>query len=425
MKNKLHAELWDKMHYMFRNYNDRMVHLKIKYDKPIDLDTLKTVIICFFEKAPVLHSSFRASKINPYWEINKYSIDDILSVYDGDDADQKSDEFLTQYIPYDAKVQMKIGVFRNMDENTLCIIENHMCMDGGDMKYFIKELCRNYTNYKLSGISPVELKVGSRSYDLVYKDFNETEQALAKKLYKNLSATTDQHKFPLEKDSIKDRSFIVKKKISAELFNEVYTVGKKQNATINDILTAVFFFSLYEIAGFNKNESCGISCAIDLRRHMESTDNTGLTNQTAWMQCVIPNRGDNIFQTIEYVKNEIEKFKSDKFMGLYGIPLLKIAYTIMPYQISENVIKAGYSNPYIAMSNIGVLNPDELALCENKPIDAFMTGAVKYKPFVLLSVTSFNKELTLSMCIRGSEKDEETVKRFFEIYENNLKKIAE
>lgn len=43
-------------------------------------------------------------------------------------------------------------------------------------------------------------------------------------------------------------------------------------------------------------------------------------------------------------------------------------------------------------------------------IDGFMTGAVKYKPYVLLSATSLNGELTLSMCVRGNEKDKTVVK---------------
>ena len=30
-KKKLKAELWDKMHYLFRDYNDRMVHLELEY----------------------------------------------------------------------------------------------------------------------------------------------------------------------------------------------------------------------------------------------------------------------------------------------------------------------------------------------------------------------------------------------------------
>ena len=29
MERKLNAELWDKMHYLFRDYNDRMVHVEL------------------------------------------------------------------------------------------------------------------------------------------------------------------------------------------------------------------------------------------------------------------------------------------------------------------------------------------------------------------------------------------------------------
>ena len=36
MKKKLPAELWDKMHYLFRDFNDRMVHLRLDYDFRLD-----------------------------------------------------------------------------------------------------------------------------------------------------------------------------------------------------------------------------------------------------------------------------------------------------------------------------------------------------------------------------------------------------
>ena len=54
-----------------------------------------------------------------------------------------------------------------------------------------------------------------------------------------------------------------------------------------------------------------------------------------------------------------------------------------------------------------------------------MTGAVKYKPYVLLSATSLNGELTLSMCVRGNEKVKTVVEKFFDLMEKNIKVIAE
>lgn len=419
MERKLKAELWDKMHYLFRDFNDRMVHVELNYDFEIDIEILKTVLICFFEKAPVLHSSFENNRISPYWLVNDYNIDDVLTVSRPENVEEAVNEFLTQYIPPENSIQMKAAVFYHGGKSTLCIVENHMCMDGGDFKYFMKSLCRAYTEYAENGKSPVDLRTGTRAYTAVYDDYSPTEQRMAKNLYKNV-CSKDDHKFPLSRDSIRDKSFIAKRKLSAETFDKVKAVGKKHGATINDMILTAYFYSLYELAGYNKNESVTISCAIDLRRHIKDNTDEGLTNQTAFMQCGIPERGEDIFKTLEYVVKSSEKYKKDKFMGLYGLPLLNLGYSILPHNASEKIIKIGYSNPLLAMSNIGILDNKELALCGNEPTDGFMTGAVKYKPFVLLSLTTMRKEMTLSMCVRGNEEDKKTVERFFDLIEKNV-----
>jgi len=45
---------------------------------------------------------------------------------------------------------------------------------------------------------------------------------------------------------------------------------------------------------------------------------------------------------------------------------------------------------------------------------------VKYKPFVLLTVTTYKKVITLSMCVRGNDEDKKIVNRFFELMEKNI-----
>lgn len=55
-----------------------------------------------------------------------------------------------------------------------------MCMDGGDFKYFLKALCKNYNAYAENKISPIDFKTGSRSYTRVYEDFTAAEKKLAK-----------------------------------------------------------------------------------------------------------------------------------------------------------------------------------------------------------------------------------------------------
>ena len=419
MERKLNAELWDKMHYLFRDYNDRMVHVELHYDFEIDVEALKTVLICFFEKAPVLHSSFKDNHVSPYWIVKPYHIDDVLEVSYPDDVEAAAEAFLTQEIPPENDIQMKVAVFFQDGKTTLCMIEKHMCMDGGDFKYFLKAFCKNYNDYIENGVSPVDLREGSRSYDQVYNDFSKTEQRMARNLYKNINAKDD-HKFPLTPDSIRDCSFIAKRKISAEKLAQIKAAGKKHGATVNDMLLTAYFYSLYTLANYSPYEGVSISCAIDLRRHLKDVSDEGLTNHTAWMQCKVPERGKDIFQTLQYVKHSSNQFKQDKFMGLYGLPLLKLGYTIMPHAASEEIIKIGYSNPLLAMSNIGILEADKLALCGHEPTDGFMTGAVKYKPFVLLSATTMRNVVTLSMCVRGNDEDKKTVERFFDLMEQSL-----
>ena len=247
---------------------------------------------------------------------------------------------------------------------------------------------------------------------------------MAKNLYKNINSK-DNHGFPFTADSIKDKSFIAKRKIPASKFDEIRATGKKHGATINDMLLTAYFYALYELAEFDKSESVSISCAVDLRRHIKDNSDQGITNHTAWMQCRVPERGESIFDTLKYVVKSSNKFKEDRFIGLHGLPLLSFGYKILPLAASEEVIKIGYANPLLAMSNIGILEVDKIALEGNEPTDGFMSGAVKYKPYALLSVTSVRKELTISMCVRGNDEDRKTVEKFFDLIVKSIDMLTE
>ena len=419
MKRRLNAELWDKMHYLFRDFNDRMVHVDLRFDFVPDIDALKTVLICAFERAPVLHSKFVDNKLSTHWEVMPYRIEDVFSVEYPDDMDEAVNKFLTQYISPTEDIQMKVALFVKDGKSALCMIENHMCMDGGDLKYFLQEFCENYNKYVSEGISPINFRTGSRSYDDVYSGFSKTEAGVARRLFKNINARDD-HKFPLTADNIRDESFIARKKFDENTLLKLKAKGKELGATINELLLASYFYSVYELAGYPESDTVMISNAIDLRRHMNSVNNQGFTNHTSWMQCAIPERGRDIFETVKYVVRSSNKFKKDKFMGLYGLPLLNFGYNFLPHTVSEEIIKIGYSNPLMAMSNIGILNPAHFTLNGNEPTDAFMSGAVKYKPFVLLTATTYKNVITLSMCVRGNDEDKKIVNEFFSLMEKNI-----
>ncbi len=424
MATTIKAEMWDRMQFLFRNYYDRMVHAKLTYEGSFDMAVLKNAVVYMVEKAPVLHSSFNTTVIEPYWKEEQYTADDIVSYQKVADADEAADEWLLGVIPYDNNVQIKIAVFEDDKHSVLAWRNNHMCMDGGDLKYFLATLCENYSCLKKGDYSALHMKSGSRSYDQVYSKLEGEDLKHAKGLYKNISKTEDKVAFPWSESVPEDTNRIVRRVINEDDFSKLHELSKKMGITVNDALMAAVFRSLYEMCGLKDDDSLTVSCAIDLRKHIaEGGLQGGLTNHTAWMAVRTMNKGESIQDTIVNVIRSTKEFKRDKFMGLYSLPLLKLAYTIFPQDIAEFAIKAGYTNPLIAVSNMGLLNEQQLTFDGMKLVDGFISGAVKYKPFFLMSVTTLMKKVTLSTAIRGNQKDVDIANRYFDLVIKNIKEF--
>lgn len=422
----LKAEIWDKMQYLFRDFYDRMVHCVQIYDAPIDVAAIKNVLLWTTEKTPILHSAFRVNAVEPYWTVEDYTIDDIVSVdLDCADLDETIDKFICNSIPTDNNVQYKFGVFSDGKKWAIAMIVNHMCMDGGDMKYFMKKLAENYNKY-ISGRRDFTIKTGSRSLDEVYSNLSDEDKEIAKKLYKNISAVKDEHYFPLTPSTKEDRTMICKSKVDKDLFAKFKLIGKKLDVTVNDLMLAFYIRALYDVGMFDAKERLSIPCMVDLRRHIEAGGaNTGLTNHTGFMVCSVANKGETINDTLIEVLRSVKKSKDDPYMGLYSLPLLKLAYAVFPHIISETAIKIGYMNPLIGMSNIGLLNDELLRLGEADLIDGFMTGAVKYKPYMQLALTTIKGQITMTIAIRGNDEDKKIVAGFFELIKKNMTDFVE
>ena len=339
-KKYLKAEMWDKMQYLFRNYYDRMVHAVLHFDDLLDTEILKNVIVAMVEKAPVLHCSFCENPVRPYWKIADYKIDDILTVVDGaDDYMDVIEKHICQTISATNNVQLKIIVVNHDGKSSFAMIVNHMCFDGGDFKYFLKKLCRNYNEF-LEGNKSTQLKTGSRSHEQVYSLLEEDEYKHAKGLYKNISQVKDKHTFPLTPPEPADYTMINRRKIDRDTFTTFKKLGKAMDVTVNDLMLAVYIRALYDISDMKENESLTIPCMVDLRRHIKNGgEEGGLANHTGFMQCSVKNKGETINDTLIEVLRSVKISKRDNIWGFTASSLkLATPYCPLPFR---NRIKIG------------------------------------------------------------------------------------
>lgn len=412
----LKAELWDKVQFMFRGYYDRMMHVALYYDGKIDLDCLKTALKYILEKIPILRSSFVPREIKPYWRVNDFfNIDDYVSVVETNDLKTAVDEFLTGEISPFELLQMRIRIVRARGRDTFLFIANHMCCDGGDLKYLISKIIECY-NAALTkgGPEEVQIKSGTRSFSQLYSGMNGFNKIAAHELWSNASAIKNPARFPFGAEEADEKRYILKTKLSVPDFSMLRKIGKDMNATVNDMLLTVYIRALSKLIGTVLPIS--VVSMIDLRRYIPGGATKGLTNMTGFMPTtVFLDENESFLATLTKVKQETAKAKEDKYLGLHGIPLLRRAFRLFPiFSLAQSIIKLGYTNPYVGMSNIGIINKEAYSIEGMELVDAFFTGALKFKPYMQIAVTTFEDEMTLTIAIRCNETDKKNLERLFE-----------
>ena len=419
---KIPCEMYDKVNLMCRNYMDRMARFEVDYDFIIDEVAFKNTAICCLECAPFMHSKVINSPLSPYWKVCDYHIDQMVTFEEVEDVEKARMEFFSKEIPLSSNIQMNIGVFINNSKSYVCFIWNHMCFDGGGYKAFWSDFCKNYSDYVLYGISPVNFSSGSRKYTEIYKDMDKDFAKKAKKQFANISPK-DKHILPFEDTKKEDSVIIVHREVSAEKFSKAVDYAKSVGATVNDIIVAAYIDAFGKVSGMNENESINVSCATDLRRHLKDTKSIGYTNHVSFAHCYLEHKGSDFKDTLNKVSLKTKEIKKDPYMGLHGLPLLNIAYKSMVYLQAETVVKLFYNNPTLSVSNVGKIDTVAFSLANTPPFSAFVAGAAKNKPCAVMTALTINGRLKASMCLRGNEKDKELLERFFTEFKNSIESI--
>lgn len=423
------AEMWDKMQYLFRNYYDRMIHVACKVKGKIDYDALVKALDILLCKVDILRCSFVANPIYPHWLLHEtYDVKEIINVIKSDNIERDIDTSICMYIPVDSKFQMRLNLIEAEEESAITMVFNHMCTDGGDSKYLMGKLTELYADIVNGGDgSKVQIKEGRRDGNQIYDRMSPDKKKRAQKLYKNISQSKVNVEFPfaasMENEEEKVRLFRVR--IEAGFTDALMSARKKFGATINDVFLAAFFRTLYVYLD-KKYEVLNIVSMMDLRRYCGGGDTLGVTNMTGFAPCDIQMADEPFLTTLGKVKQRMEQNKTDEFMGLYSIPLLKLAYQVFPHFLSEEAIKIGYQNPLIGMSNIGILEHEKFAFANTELLDCFMTGAAKYKPYMQLTATTFDKTMTFCIAEKCTERDGYILSQFLRDFKSELKQfIAE
>lgn len=398
------AETADIKHFVsgINQRNDHYLHAIIEFDGFLNIESLKKALRSTFRALPMLTCRFVRSAEKAWWEEAGWTEDAMIDLIQTDNKEQTIQQQLVRK-PNELKgPQIHIGVVRTGANDSLCIVLNHMICDGGGIRDYLYLLAACYSTIEQKGdLSVIKMPLADR------RSFQQVFEHLSAEQLKTIQGTTVCHYPQTEKDHLPlqgdpNHPFVIRHRLPAERFDTIKKHAKQFDATINDALFAAYICAM---ADYLPVEKIILDCPVNARAYLPTDYQPGFCNLTSNIICAIPtHNGERYEEALISVKKVMDEQK-DSLAPLNVYWDLDQAYMTLPLNDAIKEFPKIYKIPINGMTNIGILDAEKLRFGSATPLNASISGSIKYAPYFQIAVTTFQKSMTFSTNFHGTESD--------------------
>ena len=415
MKNFCRVEPFDLMQYFYRSAHDPIIHAVVRTEGRIDPVLLGTAFLQSCQTVPVIGCSFSIVGKRPRWNPRDFCEASFVQLIQPE-ADEKAAEerFLASTIDLAAGPQVKAGVIRKKDGDTLCVLMNHMVCDGGGFKEYCYLVCALY-NSLCEGKSPDIPSPVTRSIRPVFSGFSLPERVKLSLPPWDIPSTAHQDGYALQGDAA--CPFICVREIGAEAFHAIQRRAGENGATVNDMLLASYAHVLCRNL---ERRDILLPCPVDLGKYLPAGTKRGICNLTSNYMCSLHVEKDDSFKTtLRQVSLQMNRQKESDGC-LKPVRLLSALFRLLPFHTLQRVFDRAFTIPVISYTNLGILDEGRLRFHGAELTGAFLTGAIKYVPYFQIAASTFRGTMTLSCNLHGTLSDRIRVAQILEAVENEM-----
>lgn len=125
---------------------------------------------------------------------------------------------------------------------------------------------------------------------------------------------------------------------------------------------------------------------MDLRRHCENGESSGLANMSGTLTTLLPEGVRQDFEsTLSAVARQTGAAKSNPLSGLVGLPLIHMAVRTLPMHVLLLAARKVYKNMALGLTNLGNMESTPLRMGALDPNESFFGCPRKKKPSVQIS----------------------------------------
>ena len=406
------AESFDLWQYLCADAYDPLIRCRIDFDGHIDEAALKKAVTASIQTIPMVGCAFGRSWPKPRWIQKGFTGDDIVHVSEASAMHEEASvaRRLSSRIDYGAEPPLKIFVSRKHGSDTLCVIISHILCDGAGFKQYLYLMSKLYTQlangepasappFVSRGTKPLfagialkeRLEIMRSDFFSYNSQYNPTRYGVD--LNEGASVT------------VMDRRSIPEADLAC-----VKGFAKDRGASVNDAMMAFFARSYCKNTG---SRQIMFPSTMDLRRFISRDQAHGIGNYSSNCMCSVHHRpGDSPADTLDQVSIQMREFKTGNSV-LKSIMLWDLA-SLKSWKSLKRYFDKYHTHPVVSYTNLGIIDANELRFGETRIKDAYITGSIKPRPYLQLSVSTFNGRCMLGCNIYGSEADQRFVARLLD-----------
>ena len=389
------------MQYFYGTVHEPLIHVDLQFDGTLDGQTLIHAVTASIAYVPLLECVFSPAPLRPRWVSRGFTGADLVFTEAVGDAELevRTNAILTRVLSVETDPPLRLTLLRAASGDRLCVVMSHLVCDGAGLKQYLMLLCNLY-NRLLSGLALPPARQTIRSAQLLFRHMRWTERlSLWFTRYDSLQQS-ESLRVPYVGDPT--RPLIRTRPLPPDSLAALKQYAHARHATVNDVLLAAYARALAKATGESR---VSLPCPVDLRKYLDEGDALSICNLTTNYVVAVDIENDAPFaDTLHAVSSQISEQKASNAC-LKSVLLVDFAFRWIPFGWMKRLFPKLFTIPVTSYTNLGVLDAEHLRFGEASMTGALLTGAIKYSPYLQISVSSFQQTLTLSCNLYGTAQD--------------------
>ncbi|WP_320054460.1 acyltransferase [uncultured Acetobacteroides sp.] len=419
------VEMSDAIQFFLRSNADQQIRFVIYLSQQLDFDILEKAVCLSIYQEPIFSYTYKEAKNAAYWKkqdnIKPSMLVDLVKTAT---PSNEVEEFLTTAVsPFDFPL-VRVRIVRHEHKDILCINMNHTPTDGAGLKEFVKILADSYSKLAVNPNHTCQPNIsGDRSIKQVTKRFSLLQKMKFARAGFKRPPRRVSWSFDWGQSNEDGRNQLAFMKLSSDTFDRVKAFGKRHNATINDVVIAAFTRAFVKARQNNETASKPLIVPVDLRKYADPSHKRAICSLTGSMIINLETTiGESFAETLSKTVKETSLKKSTHAEMNMLAPFLVLS-RLMPYAKMKEKVMQLKMPPIPLLTNVGVINPNDINFNGIPVESSFITGVVSYGGYFSMAYSTFNREITFSIGFCGNTVQQQKVNTFLSNLKSELEGI--